>query len=111
MVRKLSNGFLRLRRNAPVVQRSVDLAFGTRRERSYDTVIFCDALGYICNELFRLERSMGRLAKGEIGFPTPYRILDGFNDGRLELLLEGFVVPKETCCKCIFNRSIDFAED
>lgn len=47
------------------------------------------------------------LANRGFDLPIPYRTLECFNDGGVELLTDGFVVPKEACGECIFHHSID----
>lgn len=47
------------------------------------------------------------LGEWRVRLYIPYRFLDGFNDGGVELLADGFVAPKEACRECVLDRGID----
>lgn len=51
---------------------------------------------------------MYRSKNGRLGFPIPYRILHGYTDGSVVLLLYGFVVSKEAYHECIIDRKVAF---
>lgn len=69
-------------------------------------VIF-DVLGYISDELFRLERSKCRLVNVRIGLRVPFPVLDGPSDGGLQLNRDWFSFHRETYSEYVFDRSIN----
>lgn len=47
------------------------------------------------------------LSKWGVGLPIPYRIIEGFNDGGVELLADSFIDRKEACRDCFFHCAIN----
>lgn len=93
-----------------IVFRLVDIPFGMGSELFDDGVVFYDSLKYIPNQWSRLKCSTCRSANCRVGFPIPYRILDWFSNGSIELLTDDFDIMKEACRKFVFDCRINLVE-
>lgn len=106
MIGKLCDGFVQNYRNSSVAQRFVDVAFRMGRGRLQDGFAFHNVFGYFLDERLQLERFTCLSAKGGISWLFPNRVLDGFNDGGVQLKKNWLVIPDMPCCECVFHRSV-----